>query len=68
VMGTQSQVEIYNMQGQLVKQISNLKPVVSAAEPSQISNEIDVSTLSKGIYLIRLQTSNTILTKKLIIQ
>jgi len=53
-------LEIYNMQGQLVKQIPNLK--------SQILNEIDVSAMAKGIYVVQIQGENFVVNKKLVIE
>jgi len=56
----QTLITIFNMQGQLVKQIPNPQ--------SSVPIEIDVSALSKGIYLVRIQSENGVVNKKLVIQ
>jgi hypothetical protein len=53
-------VEIYNMQGQLVKQI----PFLQSPNP----NEIDMSALAKGVYLLKIQSENGVVNKKLVVQ
>ena len=53
-------LEIYNIQGKLVKQI--LFP------QSQIPNEIDVSSLAKGIYLLKIKSEGGAVNKKLVVQ
>lgn len=53
-------LEIYNMQSQLVKHITILN--------SKTPNEIDVSMLPNGVYLVKVQTENGVANKKLIIQ
>ena len=46
-------IEIYSLIGQLVKAVSNV-------------NEIDVSLLSQGIYLIRIRNENISTTQRFI--
>jgi len=56
----QTLISIFNLQGQLVKQIPNPQ--------SQLPIVIDVSALSKGIYLVRIQSESGVVNKKLVIQ
>lgn len=51
-----SKVEIYDLAGRLVRSVSN------------ISNGISVNELSKGIYIVRIQSDKSTISKKLIIK
>jgi hypothetical protein len=50
---------IYNLQGQ---------QMMSAQFNNQTTNEMDVSSLAKGIYLVKVQGENGVVNKKLVIQ
>jgi hypothetical protein len=50
-------IKIYDMQGKSVIELENLT-----------ENEIDVSTLSAGIYMLQIKTHNEVITKKIIIE
>jgi len=52
--------EIYDIYGKKMSQISNLK--------SQISNQINISHLPAGVYFLRIQTENKMITQKIIKQ
>jgi len=52
--------EIYDIYGRKMSQISNLK--------SQISNQINISHLPSGVYFVRIQTENKMITQKIIKQ
>ena len=68
--GTQKQtlVTIFNMQGQLVQQIPRLAESKRANPQSQFPIVIDVSALSKGIYIVKVKIEGGVVNKKLIIQ
>lgn len=55
-----TQINILNVQGQNVYTISQ--------DNNQEINQLDLSDLSEGIYLIQIQTANGVLSKKLIIK
>lgn len=59
VWDTETKVSIYNAKGELI---------IYNKYQFQGSVEMDVSTLSKGIYLVKMQTENGNETKKLVIQ
>ena len=48
-------VTIFNAQGQIVKQVSNLG-----------NQSIDISNLKKGMYFVKIQTKSTYITKKIL--
>ena len=53
-------IEVYNMAGQLLEKIN-----VNAEQPSI---QLDFSSYNKGIYLIKLQNSDSVFTKSIVIQ
>jgi hypothetical protein len=64
----QTLITIFNIQGQLIKQIPRLAESKRANPQSSVPIEIDVSALAKGIYIVKVQSENGITNKKLIIQ
>jgi hypothetical protein len=50
-------IEIFDLQGKIVKTL----------KPTQLKSEIDINTLKKGIYYLRVQAENTVESKKLVI-
>jgi len=61
-------LEIYNIQGKLVKQIPRLAESKRADPQSSVPIEIDVSSMAKGIYIVKIQSENGIVNRKLIVQ
>ncbi len=53
-----AQLKIYSMQGQFV-----IKKVLTRG-----NNNIDISRLNAGVYLINIELNNKIVTKKLVVQ
>jgi len=53
-------IEIYNLQGEKIYYALNLK--------QQTSNEIDLTSHSKGIYFVKINAGDKIITKKIVIQ
>jgi len=52
--------EIYNMQGKLIRQIPNPQ--------SSVPIEINVSSLAKGIYLLKINSESVVVNRKLVIE
>jgi len=50
-------IEIFDLQGKIVRTL----------KPTQLKSEIDINTLKKGIYYVRVQAENTVESKKLVI-